>query len=179
MDVAQITNQTATSSGTQVQGSGGHHRHHKSISDQVTAMGTAIDDAVKAGKLTDDQATTMKKELDDVTQALAKNQAATTGQTGATTSASTLSADDRKKLFGELQDVRKQLHAATAPQGTAPGASSDQANQLFASMDADGNGSISKDEFASFMTSLAQKGGYNAQGQSATAAAQSGLSVEA
>ena len=143
MDVTQIAGATPTSSATPVQGMGGHHHHHKSISDQVSSMESAIENAVKAGKLTDDQATAMKKELDDVTQTLAQNQAVATSQTSATgqtgttsqTSAiSQLSDDDKKKIFGELQDVRKQLHAAMASQGTASAASGDQINQMFSSM---------------------------------------------
>jgi polyhydroxyalkanoate synthesis regulator phasin len=175
MDFSQFTNTSTASTGAQVQGTGGHH-HHKSLADQINDMNTAIDNAVKAGKLTDDQATAMKKELDDVKQTLSQNQANGSSQTG---SATQLSDDDRKKVFSELKDVRKQLHAAMSPQGSAAGASDDQLNKLFSSMDADGNGSVSKEEFEAFMNTLAQKGGYTAQGTLPSNGASAGLSVEA
>jgi polyhydroxyalkanoate synthesis regulator phasin len=174
MDLSQFSNTSTPSTGAQVQGTQGHHHHHKSIADQISDMNTAIDNAVKAGKLTNDQATAMKKELDDVKQTLSQNQTSGSSQTGASTQ---LSADDRKKVFGELQDVRKQLHTAMAPQGTAAGATGDQIDKLFASMDTDGNGSVSKQEFEAFMSSLSQ-GGYTAQGTS-SGSSSSGLSIQA
>jgi hypothetical protein len=176
MDLSQFTNASNASNDSLVQGTKGHHHHHKSISDQVNDMNTAIDNAVKAGKLTNDQAAAMKKELDDVKQTLSQNQTGGSNQTG---SIAQLSDDDRKKVFTELSDVRKQLHTAMAPQETASAASGDQLNQMFASMDADGNGSVSKDEFEAFMNSLAQKGGYNAQGNPSQDSASAGLSIQA
>ena len=173
MDLSQFSNASTPSTGAQVQGAQGHHHHRKSMSDQLSDMNTAIDNAVKAGKLTNDQATAMKKELDDVKQTLSQSQTSGSSQTGA----STLSADDRKKVFGELQDVRKQLHTATAPQGTAAGATGDQIDKLFSSMDADANGSVSKEEFEAFMSSLPQ-GGYTAQG-TPSGSSSSGLSIQA
>ena len=40
--------------------------HHMSISQRIDKMESSIDQAVKDGKLTDDQATQMKSQLDDV-----------------------------------------------------------------------------------------------------------------
>jgi uncharacterized protein YdcH (DUF465 family) len=176
MDLSQFSNASTALDGSLVQGMKGHHHHHKSISDQVNDMNTAIDNAVKAGNLTDDQATAMKKELDDVKQTISQNQTSSSNETG---SLAQLSDDDRKKVLTELQDVRKQLHTAIAPQGTASGATDDQMNRLFASMDADENGSISKEEFEAFLNKVAQNGGYNAQGTPTQSSASAGLSVEA
>jgi len=177
MDLSQLTNPSTDSTGAQVQGAKGHHRHHKSISDQMKDMESAIDNAVSAGKLTNDQAAAMKTELDDAKQTLGQNQTSGSNQTG---SMAQLSDDDRKKVFNDIQDVRKQLHTAIAPQGSSSQASGAQMNQLFVSMDGDGNGSISKDEFEAFMNNLAQT--YTAKGtppQNAESALQGGLSLEA
>lgn len=128
-------------------------------------MGSAIDNAVTAGTMTSDQAAALKKELADVTQILGQaTQAASTGtsssQTGQTNPLSQLSDADRQKVFSELQDVRKQLHAAMGPSSA-----NNEAGNLFSQIDTDGNGSISKDEFTQF---LAQMGanilGYDQQG---------------
>ncbi len=176
MDLSQAS---ISSGGAQVQNAQGHHHKHKSISDQLSSMSSAIDNAVKSGKLTEDQAAAMKKKLDDVKQTLDKNQ--TTGGNSAG-SLSQLSDDDKKKIFGELQDVRKQLHSAIAPKSAATGTTSDQMNKMFAAMDANNDGSVTKEEFASFMSSVAQKGGYNAQGaisSDADSGVQGGLSVSA
>jgi polyhydroxyalkanoate synthesis regulator phasin len=115
MDLSQITSSTAQN----VQGQGRHH-HHKSISDQVSQMGSAIDNAVKAGTMTSDQASTLKQELADVTKTVGQTPTASAnGQTGQTNPLSQLSDADRKKVFGELQDVRKQLYSAMNPQGAS------------------------------------------------------------
>jgi len=176
MDLSQSS---ISSNGAQVQGAQGHHHKHKSITDQISSMSTAIDNAVKAGKLTDDQAAAMKKKLDDVKQTIGQNQSNSSGQS----SISQLSDADKKKVFGELQDVRKELHSAMgSQQGASAGATSDQINQMFTSMDSNGDGNVSKDEFASFLNTLAQKGSYNAQGslsQGADGSTQGGLSVSA
>ena len=69
MDLSQLTGSATGSSS--VQGMGGHHHHHhKSISDQVSQMGSAIDNAVTAGTMTSAQASTLKSELSDITNTL-------------------------------------------------------------------------------------------------------------
>jgi chromosome segregation ATPase len=153
-----------------VQGmSGGHHHHRKSISDQVNQMGTAIDNALSAGTMTSDQASALKKELADITKTLAGAQtssASSTAQTNKTNPLSQLSEDDRKKIFSELQDVRKQLKAASS-QASGADSGSDAVSKLFSQLDTDANGAISKDEFKQF---LAQVGatvlGYTQNGTS-------------
>jgi hypothetical protein len=155
MDMAQSAN-------LQVQGAqGGHHRHHHmSIGDRISKMETAIDDAVKTGKLTDDQATTMKKALDDVKSTLSKVQDGSTGQTGAANQGSTLkqlSEDDRKKIRDTLQDVGKQLFAAIN-QGAASSAAN--IDNLFKALDTNGDGKVDKDELTAFL----QKNGKKDQG---------------
>ena len=164
---------TTAATGAPVQGAGGgHHHHHKSISKQVSSLEDEIDKAEKSGSMTSDQATTLKNELSDVTQTLGQSQTGTS-QTGAATATTgtQLSDDDRKKISGELQDVRSQLRSAMNPQGITSAASSDQVNNLFTAMDINGDGSVGKDEFSSFLNSLVQNSGYFAQGGGAQSAA--------
>lgn len=152
-DLTTLTSAAAGDS-AQVQGMQGHHgHHHKSVADTISSMDSAIDNAVKTGKLTSDQATAMKKELADASATI-KNAQGSTGQSGGL---SQLSDADRKKVFGDLQDVRKQLHSALNPQGA--GASSgqsgaDAASGLFSQIDTDGSGSISKEEFSQFLAQI-------------------------
>jgi hypothetical protein len=162
MDPTQLSSAASSSSG--IQGAyGGHHHHHKSISQQVDDMSSAIDSAVQAGSMTSDQASALKKELADVTQTLSQAQSTAAGATGATSQTGTmsqLSPADRKKVMGELQDVRKQLHAAYNPQASnAASASGSSAmgnlqNDLFAAIDTNGDGSISQSEFSTFLKNL-------------------------
>jgi hypothetical protein len=169
MDGSQLTGNTA-SSGIQGMTGGQHHHHHKSVSDQISQMGSAIDNAVKAGTMTSDQATSLKKELADVTQTL--SQASTTaasaasGTTSQSNPLSQLSDADRKKVFSELQDVRKQLHAAN-PQAANSGltGNANSVNGLFSQIDTDGNGSISQSEFTQFLAQIGANAiGYNQSG---------------
>jgi hypothetical protein len=145
-----------------VQGSQGHHHHHrKSISDQVSDMSSAIDNAVKAGTLTGDQATAMKSELADITNTLSQAQAsASTAQTTSTSQSglSQLSATDRQKVMKELHDVRKELFQATnseASNSTGGTQGTDQINSLFGAMDTNGDGSVSKTELSNYISQLA------------------------
>ncbi len=140
MDPSQMaTGSFSATSSSNVQGSQGHHHHHrKSVSDQVSSMTSAIDNAVKAGQLTSDQATAMKKELADVTQTLtqANSTGSTSSQSGAPTSQnplSQLSSADRQKVMKELHDVGKALYQATRAQGASVSAGSQNANQTSAS----------------------------------------------
>jgi Ca2+-binding EF-hand superfamily protein len=183
MDVSQLTGATASGSlGVQPMYGGGHHHHHKSIADQVNQLGTAIDKAVSTGTMTSDQAKSLKSELADITKTLGLNSSSsTTSSTGTTASASTtgstsqsnplsqLSDADRKKVFSELQDVRKQVFAAFNTQNTdassSSSGSSDAVNKLFSMLDTDNNGSISKDELTQFLAQIGANAlGYNQQG---------------
>jgi len=117
MDVSQVTGNASGNSS--VQGMGGHHHHRKSVSDQISQMGSAIDKAVTAGTMTSAQATTLKNELSNITTTLSQASSAsatassgTTGQSGQSNPLSALSDSDRKKIMSELQDVRKQLYSA-------------------------------------------------------------------
>jgi hypothetical protein len=186
MDVSQLTGTTATGSlGVQgMYGGGHHHHHHKSIADQVNQLGTAIDKAVSTGAMTSDQATSLKSELADITKTLGLNSSSgTTSTTGTTASSnatgstsqsnplSQLSDADRKKVFGELQDVRKQVFAAFSSQDTdaTTGTSSagDAVTKLFSMLDTDKNGSISKDEFTQFLAQIGANAlGYNSNATS-------------
>ncbi len=174
-------------SGLQGAGGGGRHHHHKSVSDQINQMGSAIDNAVKAGSLTSDQAASLKKELADVTQTLSQNAQASSSasgtsalsssasQTSQSNSLSQLSDADRKKVLGELQDVRKQLHATFSTQATnasqASSSSSDAMSKLFSQMDSNGNGSIDQNEFSQFLAQNSSSAyGYNPQGNASSAA---------
>jgi hypothetical protein len=185
MDVSQLTSIATWSSGVQnVSGGGHHHHHHKSIADQVNQLGTAIDSAVKAGTMTSDQATSLKSELADITKTLGLNSTAgTTSSTGATANASAtgsssqsnplsqLSDTDRKKVFGELQDVRKQVFAAFSAldvdANTGSSSAGDAATKLFSMLDTDKNGAISKDEFTQFLAQIGANAlGYNSNATS-------------
>ena len=150
-----------------------------SISDQVSQMGSAIDSALQAGTMTSDQAATLKKELADITQTPGQTtQAASSGttNTGSTTTTSQtnplaqLSDADRKKILGELRDVRQQLYEANNPQGTgaASGVSSNNNTiaNLFSQIDTDHNGTITKQEFMQFFAQM----GYDQQGNTNNAA---------
>ena len=162
MDVSQVTNSTlqqlfstlnpqGTTSTSDSQGTsdvtqgvqGHHHHHHRSMADMISKMESTIDDAVKAGKLIDDQATQMKKELDSITETLSKTQGS---------SATQLTPDDLQKIRTEFQDVRKQLFDALNPQVAT--STSTGIENLFKQMDANGNGVIEQNEFASFISSL-------------------------
>jgi polyhydroxyalkanoate synthesis regulator phasin len=178
MDVSQLTASSSLSSAVQGVGGGGHHHHHhKSVSDQVNQMGTAIDNAVKAGTMTSDQATSLKNELADITKTLSQTAQAsstsattatsTTGQTSQTNPLSQLSDADRKKVFGELQDVRKQLKAANSQSAESTGAAngSNAVSQLFSQIDSDGSGSIDQAEFTQFLAKIgANTLGYDQNG---------------
>jgi septal ring factor EnvC (AmiA/AmiB activator) len=173
MDLSQVT---AMNSGLSpaVQGTNNashHHHHHKSISDQVNQMNSAIDDAVKAGTMTSDQATSLKKELSDVTQILSQsaqtsNTSNATSQSGPTGQISQLSDADRKKVFSELHDVRKQLWAANSPQASnavsGSSTNSDAVTKLFSQIDTDNSGTIDQAEFTQFLAQI----GANALGYS-------------
>jgi len=168
MDVSQINGSATGSLGVQGMGGGHHHHHHKNISDQISQMGSAIDSAVAAGTMTSDQATTLKSELADVSKTLGL-----TSSTSATTSTSTtgtgsqsnplsqLSDADRKKVFSELQDVRKQLHAAN-PQANSSSGGGNAASSLFSAIDSNGDGAISPSEFTQFLAQIGANAiGYN------------------
>jgi hypothetical protein len=168
MDVSQLTAGSSLSSAVQGMSGGGHHHHHrKSISDQVSQMGSAIDNAVSAGTMTSDQATSLKNELADITKIMSQTSntsanansatAGTTGQTSQSGALSQLSDADRKKVFSELQDVRKQLHAAEPQASNAASgssSSSDAVSKLFSQIDTNGNGSIDQSEFTQFLAQI-------------------------
>ena len=172
MDLSQLTGSATGSSS--VQGMGGHHHHHhKSISDQVSQMGSAIDNAVKTGAMTSDQATSLKKELADITSTLGSASSATSstssgGQSGQSNPLSALSDSDRKKVFSELQDVRKQLYATNAQSASANSSASsgnDAVSQLFSQIDTNNDGAISKDEMTQFLAQIGANAlGYNQTG---------------
>jgi polyhydroxyalkanoate synthesis regulator phasin len=167
-DITDLTS-AATTGSTNVQNVKHHGHRHKSMADMVNDMQSGIDNAVKAGTMTADQATSLKKELADITQTLQSAQASTTGATGKTNPMSQLSEADRKKVFSELQDVRKQLHAANNPQDATVAATNSASNNavsnLFSKLDTNNNGSIDKDEFTQFLAQVGANAlGYNQQG---------------
>jgi len=121
-----------------------HHHHHKSMADMISKMESTIDDAVTAGKLTNDQATQMKNELDSITQALNNSQ---------TSSGAQLTSDDLQQIKTELQNVRKQLFDALNPQGLVS-ASNNTVTNLFQIMDKNGDGVIDQNEFLTFINQM-------------------------
>ena len=122
----------------------GHHGHHrKSMTDRVTEMQSTIDSALKAGKITEDQATQMKKQLDAISQTLNTTQA---------NASNNPTVDNLQQVRTQYQDVRKQLYDALHPQTAAVQSAGLAA--LFKKMDANGDGSIDQNEFASFISAL-------------------------
>jgi polyhydroxyalkanoate synthesis regulator phasin len=179
MDLSQIINATATSSSSQIQATGGHHHHHKSISDMIKEMNSAIDNAVKAGTMTSDQAASLKNELADVTKTLSQaSNSSSTSQTSQSGSLSQLSDADRKKVFSELQDVRKQLFATLNPQNANTSSTPDAVSQLFSQIDTNGDGTVSKDEFTQFLAQIGANAlGYNQNGNASSALTGSNFSI--
>ncbi len=182
MDLSQLIGSTASSIGVQGASGGHHHHHHKSISDQVSQMSSAISRAVQAGTMTSDQATTLQNELANITGILGLSSTAATSSTSTTSSSAAattgqsnplaqLSPSQRKLVFSELQDVRKQLYAANtqSANATSAAASSNAVNSLFAQIDTNGNGSIDQSEFTSFLAQIgANSLVYNQQGNSSS-----------
>jgi hypothetical protein len=144
MDASQVTNIASQVTSDAIQGVQGHdHHHHRSMADMITKMESTIDDAVKAGKLIDDQASQMKKKLDSITQTL---------QQGQSSSGTQLTSDQLQQIRTEFQDVRKQLFDALNPQGTT--ATSNGIDSLFKTIDANGDGVVDQNEFSTFISTL-------------------------
>jgi len=112
-------------------------------------MEARIDKAVKAGTLTDDQATQMKKSLDAVKDELTQD----------TANGATLSRDERKKIGTELRDIGKQLSAALNLQASSTATPANGIDSLFAAMDTNGDGSIDKNELSAFLAGLGNGSG--------------------
>lgn len=162
MAAQDVTGATVVQGTQQAQG----HRHHRmSMSQRVDNMESFIDQAVKDGKLTDDQATQMKKQLEDIKTTLAD----------AKTSGTPLTEDQRTTIRQEFQSIGKQLGMAIKPPERNPAQAEPNAvSNLFSKLDATGDGTIDKNEFSSFMDQLKNNpqshidafspGGYNQQG---------------
>ena len=117
----------------------------------VNSLESEIDDATKAGKLTSDQASALTKELDDIKNTLGQTASNGTAQTN---NATQLSADDRNKIRKDLQDIGKQLFQAFNTQAASSTQQGSNVDQIFKAMDANNDGSISKDEMTNFLSSL-------------------------
>jgi polyhydroxyalkanoate synthesis regulator phasin len=140
MAALDVTSTTDLQGTQQTQG----HHHHMSMSQRVDKMESLIDQAVKDGKLTDDQATQMKKQLDDIKTTLAN----------AKTSGTPLTDDQRKQIRQDMQSIGKQLFSAINPPQNAPAAASTASANLFSKIDANGDGNIDQNEFSAFMDQL-------------------------
>jgi polyhydroxyalkanoate synthesis regulator phasin len=101
-----------------------HHHHRKSMADRISQMETGVDDALKAGQLTDDQAKQMQSVLDSITATLQQN----------TSSGTQLSSDDLKNIRTQMQDIGKQLYAATHPGDAAQATGNSDAKNMFAAI---------------------------------------------
>jgi hypothetical protein len=122
------------------------HRH-MSMSQRIDQMSSMIDKATSDGKLTADQATEMKKQLDEIKTMLAD----------AKTSGIPLTEDQRRQIRDEMKTVGKQLYSTAGnppPASTSNFESATAVNNLFAKIDANGDGTIDKDEFADFVKKL-------------------------
>ena len=141
----------------QGRGAQGEHYHPVTIGDRLSKMESAVDDAVKSGTISGDQAIQMKKELDDITKILSHNSHKQNGSNNQSESSTQLPADDREKIRLHLKDIEKQLSAALNPQGAteAPAAAarraSVEANDLFKEMDINRDGKIGRDELTSYV----------------------------
>ena len=137
MAALDVTGTTAPDS-QQVQG---RQHHHMSMSQRIDNMESLIDQAVKDGKLTDDQATQMKKQLDDIKTTLAN----------AKSSGTPLTDDQRNQIRQDMQGIGKQLYAAINPAQNTSAAAPTAAAGLFSKIDTNGDGTIDQNEFAAFM----------------------------
>jgi len=154
MDVSQVN---SILSNQNVQGVQGHHRHKKSLGDTLTEMQSIVDKAAKTGKITSDQATAFSKQLDAIKKDLSQAQASSSTQVANSTQAADATqspSDYRQKIRKELQDVGKQLFEAIKSSDSASSTQqSNNVDSIFKAMDANGDGSISKDEMTSFLSS--------------------------
>lgn len=131
----------------------------------INDMESAINNATKSGTLTSDQASALTKMLDDIKNTLANAQSSGSSQTGGV---SQLSSDDRDKIRKELHDIGKQLFAALNSQNSA--SSTQQSNgvdAIFKAMDANQDGSVSKNELTSFLNSQTSNATNNTNGLAA------------
>jgi Ca2+-binding EF-hand superfamily protein len=144
MDISNVG--SAASQG--VQQLQGHHHHRMGMSQRLDKMESAIDQAVTNGNLTDDQATQMKKMLEDIKKTLAD----------AKTSGTPLTSDQLKEIRKELQDIGKQLFSAIKSTQGSTTAAPDPVAELFKKIDADSNGSIDKNELTDFVNQLKNHG---------------------
>lgn len=123
----------------------GQYPHQKSMADVIGHLRSAIDYAVKTGKLSGDQATQMKRKLDFITQTLNKTQ---------TSAGAPLTPDDLQQIRTNFQEVRRQLFDVLYPRGTASLASGGTGYNLFKTMGANGNGMIDKNQLSNFISTL-------------------------
>ena len=142
MDLSQVTNVVSQVTSDSTQGVQGHHHHHRSMADMISKMESAIDDALKAKTLTEDQAGQMKKELDSIAQTLQQGQS----------SGTQLTSDQLQQIRTEFQDVRKQLFDALNPK--AETTTSNGIGSLFQKIDANGDGVVDQNEFFTFISTL-------------------------
>ncbi len=136
------SNFQATNNATQgIQG----HPRHKSMADMISNLQSTIDNAVKTGRLTGDQAMQMKKKLDSITQTLNKTQ---------TGSGAQLTPEDLQQIRAKFQEIRKELFDALNPQRSAIVSNGIGGYHLFQKMDANGNRVIDRNEFSNFISTL-------------------------
>jgi hypothetical protein len=138
-----VTSVSAFQSSWAVQGASHHHHKPQSLTDMISQMSSAVDDAVKAGKLSDDQAAAIKKDLEAISDLLKNGQASSSGSNGTSNAASQLSSDDRQTIRDTLKDIGKQIFAALSSQSAQAAGPVDD---LFSKIDTNGDKSISKNE---------------------------------
>jgi hypothetical protein len=90
----------------------------------------------------------MKKTLDDIAELLKQNG-----------SGAQVSADDRHQIRNELREIGKQLFAALSSQDAPSATSGGQVDDLFKAMDANGDGSIDKNELSGYLSQSADGNG--------------------
>jgi hypothetical protein len=135
------TSKVADSSSHNIRG----HHHGGNITDMISKMSAGIDNAVKAGKLTEDQAVEMKKRLDAINEKLKSDNPGKGIQ---------LSQHDRQQIRKELHAIGKQLYSAMKADGSGEVKSDGLVNELFKKIDSNGDNKIDKDEFASFVKNI-------------------------
>jgi polyhydroxyalkanoate synthesis regulator phasin len=130
---------------TSVSSAGTNHKHHLSLAEMLAQMQSSVDDEVKAGKLTADQATALKKELDAIAKTLQD----------AKTNGTQISADDRRKMREQLKKAGQDLENAVTAQAGKGVAMNQGLDDLFKKIDTNGDGQIDKNEMNNFLNQTA------------------------
>jgi Ca2+-binding EF-hand superfamily protein len=130
---------------TSVSNANTNHKHRLSLAEMLSQTQSTINDDLKAGKLTADQATALKKELDAIAKSLQD----------ARTNGTQISADDRRKMRDELKKVGEDLENAVTAEGKKDVAMNPGLDDLFKKIDTNGDGKIDNSELNNYLSQTA------------------------